>query len=157
MSETTPTATPITQTPATVQPKITGLNDIWYFGSITPAFYATSESLNATASNSSCYVWRIVEGFDHASFPGGVVDTTTCFNTIVLTANGKSTSEGDVGVTVRVNGVTSPVFRITIHSLDRIECREHRGLRLFRSRLRKPYKLRGDRSVQPCAALRYGY
>jgi hypothetical protein len=62
----------------------------------------------------------LVQGSDHATFPGGVSTIVTSTNEVDLTPTGKSTAPRDVGVQVTVNGVTSSTFSITIHALDRL-------------------------------------
>lgn len=102
------------------RPTIIGINDVWYFGGLTPAFYVQTQTLNATPNNASSYEWTIVQGSDHATFTGGVSTIVTSTNLVDLIPTGKSNSARDVGIRVKVNGATSQTFGVSVHALDRL-------------------------------------
>ena len=109
--------------PVTVFPTISnasGINDIWYFGGITPTYTPDGEppttadyalSITLTSSGGASTTWQDTSG------SGEVTLSSTSGSSITVTSSGTSfsSSSGDVRIVATTNGVDSQPYTLTTH------------------------------------------
>lgn len=111
-------------TSCSMRPYISGQHELWYFDNVSnPPNYSTKITLTAHPQNAGSYEFRIISGYDKALFaPSGAVTYYTSAPTVDLYSIAPSDAVGDVRIIVRVNGVNSASFKVTVrapHSLQR--------------------------------------
>ncbi len=96
---------------ANVKPTITGDQNLWYFNGYSPSNYSTSITLNGNGSGT----WSVSQADSKVQL------STTSGSSTTVTPTGSyfSTSNGDVSITLTVDGVTSDPFTLTVRRPDR--------------------------------------
>jgi hypothetical protein len=91
----------------TVKPRISGPTAVWYFNGENPSGYATQITLT-TSTNATSWQWTVVSGSDKVSLSGNGTGAVT------VTGIAPSANPNDVSITVKVNGVTSNAYRLSV-------------------------------------------
>jgi hypothetical protein len=96
-----------------VQPTITGPSTLWWFNGANPANYSTSVTLIASTAITVSYSWTITTGTNQLRFDDNSTSKVTSSNQATVKTINFSTNPNEIGVTVTVNGQTSPTLHMT--------------------------------------------